>query len=132
MFANTRAFSSFAVDDIAKARSFYGETLGVGITELDQASGVMSLNLAGGQDVLIYHKPDFVPATYTVLNFAVDDIDQAVDELVERGITMERYEGFAPDAKGIVRGPAGPPIAWFKDPAGNIIAVLEEPPAAVG
>jgi predicted enzyme related to lactoylglutathione lyase len=125
MFANTRAFSGFAVDDLEKAREFYGETLGVKTSVLDEQNGLLSLHLAGDRDTFVYVKPDFTPATYTILNFEVDDIDQAVDELANRGVTFEKYDGFEQDEKGIARGP-GPDIAWFKDPAGNILAVLEQ------
>ena len=122
MFRDTEAFSGFAVDDIPRAREFYGETLGLDVSEGEM--GVLTLHLAGGRDTLIYPKPDFTPATYTILNFAVDDIDAAVDELAARGVTFERYEGFEQDEKGISRGGGGPEIAWFKDPAGNILSVL--------
>jgi predicted enzyme related to lactoylglutathione lyase len=124
MLANTRAFSSFAVDDVDKAQEFYGETLGVEVSK--EEMGVLSLNLAGDRPTMIYPKPDFTPATYTVLNFSVDDIEKAVDELAGRGVEFERYDGFDQDEKGIARGDEGPAIAWFKDPAGNILAVLEE------
>jgi len=123
MFANTKATNGFAVDDVEAAKRFYGETLGLGITELSEEFGVISIQLAGGRDTLVYRKPDFVPATYTVLNFEVDDIDAAVDELTSKGVEMERYEGFDQDEKGIARGP-GPSIAWFKDPAGSVLADL--------
>jgi predicted enzyme related to lactoylglutathione lyase len=126
MFANTKATNGFAVDDIETAKKFYGETLGLGFTVLSEEFGVASIRLAGGRDTLVYAKPDFVPATYTILNFEVDDIDTAVGELTSRGIEMERYEDFEQDEKGIARGP-GPSIAWFKDPAGNILAVLQQP-----
>jgi catechol 2,3-dioxygenase-like lactoylglutathione lyase family enzyme len=122
MFADTRAFSGFAVDDVAKARQFYGETLGIRTSE---QYGLMTLHLAGGRDTLVYPKPGHVPATYTILNFPVDDIGAAVDELAARGVRFERYEGLAQDDKGISRGD-GPDIAWFTDPAGNILAVLQE------
>ena len=125
MFANTKAFSGFAVDDLPKAREFYGETLGVRTTVLDEENGLMALHLAGDRDTFVYQKPDFTPATYTILNFSVDNIDEAVDELAARGVRFERYEGFEQDAKGIARG-VGPDIAWFKDPAGNVLAVLQE------
>jgi catechol 2,3-dioxygenase-like lactoylglutathione lyase family enzyme len=121
MFANTSAFSSFAVDDLDKAREFYADTLGVKVTEGEM--GFLILHLAGDRQTMIYPKPDFTPATYTILNFDVDDVDTAVDELGARGVRFERYEGFDQDAKGIARG-EGPDIAWFKDPAGNILAVL--------
>ncbi len=126
MFANTKATNGFAVDDLEKAREFYGETLGLGTTMLSEEFGVMSIQLAGGRDTLIYVKPDFEPATYTILNFEVDDVDSAVDELGSRGVGFERYEGFEQDEKGIARG-QGPDIAWFKDPAGNILAVMTQP-----
>jgi predicted enzyme related to lactoylglutathione lyase len=125
MFANTKAFSSFAVDDPQKAREFYGETLGLKTSVLDEENGLISLQIAGDRDTMIYQKPDFTPATYTVLNFPVDDVEQAVDGLAARGVSFERYEGFEQDEKGIARGP-GPAIAWFKDPAGNILAVLQQ------
>jgi catechol 2,3-dioxygenase-like lactoylglutathione lyase family enzyme len=126
MLANTKAFSGFAVDDLDKAREFYGDTLGLNVSVLDEGSGLLTLQLAGDRDTLVYQKPDFTPATYTILNFAVDDIDAAVDELSARGVSFERYDGFNQDEKGISRG-NGPSIAWFTDPAGNILAVLEEP-----
>ena len=124
MFANTKAYSGFAVDDLRKAQQFYGETLGVRTSVLDEGNRLMSLHLAGDRDTLVYEKPDFAPATYTILNFAVEDVEAAVDELSSRGVRFERYEGFEQDEKGISRGP-GPAIAWFKDPAGNILAVVE-------
>ncbi|HEY7874022.1 MAG TPA: VOC family protein [Actinomycetota bacterium] len=124
MFADTTVFSGFAVDDIDKAKQFYGETLGVNVEVLDAGTGLLTLHLAGGRDTFVYHKPDFEPATYTILNFQVDDVEKAVDELSARGVTFERYEGFAQDDKGIARG-QGPDIAWFKDPAGNILSVLK-------
>jgi predicted enzyme related to lactoylglutathione lyase len=126
MFANTKATNGFAVDDIETAKRFYGETLGLGVKVLSEEFGVTSIELAGGRETLVYAKPDFVPATYTILNFEVDDVDAAVDELVTKGIPIERYEGFEQDEKGIARGP-GPSIAWFKDPAGNILSVLQQP-----
>ena len=122
MFENTKAFSGFAVDDLEAAKKFYGETLGVKVSE---HYGLLSLHLAGGRDTLVYPKPDHTPASYTILNFQVDDIDAAVDELVSRGVELEKYEGMGQDAKGINRA-GGPYIAWFKDPAGNILAVLQE------
>jgi len=121
MFTNTPAFSGFAVDDLDAARAFYGETLGLNVS--DGPMGVLSLDLADGRSIMVYPKPDFTPATYTILNFPVDDVDAAVDELTSRGVEMERYEGFDQDEKGIARG-EGPDIAWFTDPAGNILSVL--------
>lgn len=126
MFANTKATNGFAVDDVEAAKRFYGETLGLGTTDLSEEFGVMSIQLAGGRDTLVYRKDDFTPATYTILNFEVGDVDAAVDELTAKGVTMERYDGFDQDEKGIARGP-GPSIAWFKDPAGNILSVLQQP-----
>jgi catechol 2,3-dioxygenase-like lactoylglutathione lyase family enzyme len=123
MFANTKAFSGFAVNDLAKARDFYERTLGLRVSE---ANGFLTLHLAGGRDTLVYPKPDFTPATYTILNFPVDDIDEAVDALVARGVRLARYDGFNQDDKGISREEGGPYIAWFTDPAGNILSVLEE------
>ena len=125
MFADTKAFNSFAVDDIDKAREFYGEMLGVKTEVYDEENGLLALHLAGGRDTLVYLKPDFTAATYIVLNFPVADVEKAVDELEARGVRFERYDGFEQDEKGIARGP-GPNIAWFKDPAGNILAVLED------
>ncbi len=122
MFANTKAFSGFAVDDLEKAREFYGDTLGIRTSE---QYGLLTLHLAGDRDTLVYPKPDHTPATYTILNFPVDDIDAAVDALVERGVRFERYEGADQDERGIFRG-EGPYIAWFKDPAGNVLSVLQE------
>ena len=125
MFATTNAFSGFAVNNVDKARKFYGETLGV---KASVEHGLMTLHLAGGRDTLVYPKPDHTPATYTILNFPVDDIDTAVDELAARGVQMEKYDGVQQDEKGIMRGLSsgeGPDIAWFRDPAGNILSVLQ-------
>ena len=123
MLRDSQAFSGFATDDLDAAQRFYGETLGLDVEVWDEGH-LLALHLAGGRDTLIYHKPDFVPATYTILNFPVDDIDAAVAGLSERGVTFERYEGFDQDEKGIMRD-NGPTIAWFKDPAGNILSVIE-------
>ena len=125
MFANTKAYSSFAVDDIERAREFYGETLGLRTSVLDEENGIMVLHLAGDRDTFVYRKPDFEPATYTILNFQVEDVEKAVDDLSARGVRFERYDGFEQDEKGIARD-IGPDIAWFKDPAGNILAVLRD------
>jgi catechol 2,3-dioxygenase-like lactoylglutathione lyase family enzyme len=122
MLANTNAFSGFAVDDIRKARQFYGETLGLRTSE---EYGLMWLHLADDRDTLVYQQPDATPASYTILNFQVDDIDVAVDELATRGVRVERYDGVEQDERGIFRDD-GPFIAWFKDPAGNVLSVLEE------
>ena len=129
MLAESRAFSGFGVTDTDAARNFYGETLGLRITILDEENGLFELDLAGDRNTLFYRKPDLVPANYTMLNFVVDDIDAAVDELGRRGVEFERYGDFPQDEKGILRGIAanrGPDIAWFKDPAGNILSVLQE------
>jgi len=124
MLESTKAYSGFAVDDLGKAKEFYGETLGLKVSR-EEPMGFLVLHLAGDRDTLVYPKSDFVPATYTILNFPVPDVDAAVDGLVERGVEMERYDGFDQDDKGIARGD-GPNIAWFKDPAGNVLAVLDE------
>jgi len=121
MFTDTKAFSGFAVDDVAKAREFYGDTLGIRTSE---ENGLLTLHLAGDRPTLVYPKPDHTPADYTILNFPVADIDAAVDELTERGVRFERYEGFGQDERGIMRD-QGPPIAWFRDPAGNVLALLQ-------
>jgi catechol 2,3-dioxygenase-like lactoylglutathione lyase family enzyme len=122
MFADTMAFSGFAVDDLNAAREFYGETLGLKTSE---EHGLMTLHLAGDRDTLVYPKADHEPATYTILNFPVDDIEQVVAQLTERGVSFERYDDFEQDDKGIARG-EGPYIAWFRDPAGNLLSVLQE------
>ena len=127
MFADSKAFSGFAVDDLGRAREFYGDTLGLSVSVLDEDNGLMVLHLAGDRDTFVYEKPDFVPATYTILNFPVPDVEQAVDELAARGVSLQRYEGFEQDERGIARGDGGLPIAWFTDPAGNVLAVLEQP-----
>jgi predicted enzyme related to lactoylglutathione lyase len=122
MLANTEAYSGFAAPDLGKAREFYGDTLGLSVSELDP-DNLLQLELAGGRNTLIYNKPDFEPATYTILNFVVDDVEAAVDQLTERGVEFERYDGFEQDEKGIDRSGPGGGIAWFKDPAGNILSV---------
>ena len=125
MLTHSHAFSGFSADDIAKAREFYADTLGLDVSE---ANGMLTLHLAGGGRVLIYPKDDHEPASFTVLNFPVADIDIAVDELAAAGVVFERYEGMPHDARGIMRPPSpeyGPPIAWFRDPAGNILSVLQ-------
>ena len=123
MFRNTKAFAGFSVDDIQKARDFYGSTLDIKISEEEE--GTLSLNFAGGSKALIYPKPDHSPATFTVLNFPVNDIEEAVNKLTEKGIRFEQYdEPIKTDEQGIFRG-GGPLIAWFKDPAGNLLSILE-------
>jgi catechol 2,3-dioxygenase-like lactoylglutathione lyase family enzyme len=123
MFRETKAFSGFAVPDIAAAKAFYGDTLGIDVTE---ENGMLTLHLAGGRDTLVYPKPDHVPATYTILNFPVDDVEATVDALTAKGVEFQKYEGedYSTDEKGIMRQ-SGPLIAWFTDPAGNILSVLE-------
>ena len=123
MFRNTKAFSGFSVNDIQKAKQFYGETLGL---EVSETHGLLNLHLAGGTTVLVYPKPNHIPATFTILNFPVADIEEAVDQLSRKGVRFERYDGdLKTDDKGIFRG-GGPLIAWFKDPAGNVLSVLEQ------
>jgi predicted enzyme related to lactoylglutathione lyase len=122
VFEQVRAFASFAAPDVEAVRPFYAETLGLR-TSIDQF-GVLILAIEDSPEVMIYPKPDHAPAAFTVLNFPVEDIEQAVDALAERGVEFERYEGFDHDERGIVRG-AGPTIAWFRDPAGNILSVVE-------
>jgi catechol 2,3-dioxygenase-like lactoylglutathione lyase family enzyme len=121
MFDTTKAFSGFSVDDIAAAEAFYRDTLGL---EVSEDHGMLTLQLAPGKAVLVYPKPSHIPATFTILNFPVDDIDAAVDELTQKGVRFERYDGMGQDEKGIHRD-AGPPIAWFTDPAGNVLSVLQ-------
>jgi catechol 2,3-dioxygenase-like lactoylglutathione lyase family enzyme len=127
MFKTIAAFSGFSVNDLAQTKAFYSKTLGLRVD--DEGIGVR-LHLPGGGTVFAYPKPDHQPASFTILNLAVDNIDEAVDELKNRGVKFEHYEnGLATDEKGILRGrkqKMGPDIAWFKDPAGNILSVLEE------
>jgi|SRR5215211_4510718 len=124
MFKDTKAFSGFSVDDIPKAKQFYGETLGLDVSE---EHGLLTLKIAGDRPTLAYPKENHEPATFTILNFPVDDIEAAVDALAERGIEFERYEGteVETDEKGIFRG-GGPLIAWFRDPAGNVLSVIQD------
>jgi predicted enzyme related to lactoylglutathione lyase len=122
MLKNSKAFSGFSVDDTEAAKAFYGEVLGLEVTE---ANGLLMLHLTGGAEVVIYPKDTHEPATFTILNFPVADIEGAVDELVKRGVRLERYDGMDQDERGIHRAD-GPLIAWFTDPAGNILSVLEE------
>jgi catechol 2,3-dioxygenase-like lactoylglutathione lyase family enzyme len=121
MFTDTKAFSGFAVDDVEKARAFYADTLGLKVSE---DNGLLTLEIAGDRPTIVYPRPNHTPAEYTILNFPVDDIEQTVDELASRGVEFERYEGFDQDERGIMRG-GGPLIAWFKDPAGNVLSVIK-------
>ncbi len=124
MFENTKAFSGFSVDDIPRAQQFYGETLGLKVSE---ENGMLTLNLAGDRPTLVYPKDDHEPASFTILNFQVEDVEATVEALSERGVSLERYEGteLETDEKGVFRG-GGPLIAWFKDPAGNVLSVIEQ------
>jgi catechol 2,3-dioxygenase-like lactoylglutathione lyase family enzyme len=122
VFANTKAYSGIAVNDMQKARGFYRETLGLRTSE---QYGLLWLHLAGDRDTLVYEQPSVTPASYTILNFEVDDIDTAVDQLSARGVRFERYDGMNQDGKGVFRD-EGPYIAWFKDPSGNVLSVLQE------
>jgi predicted enzyme related to lactoylglutathione lyase len=127
MFKNTKAFSGFSVNDMQKAKEFYNGTLGIEVSENDM--GIMTLKIAGGTDIVVYPKPNHEPATFTILNFAIADIDKTVDELTKAGVKFEQYDfgEIKTDEKGIMRGNGyGPDIAWFKDPAGNILSVLKE------
>jgi predicted enzyme related to lactoylglutathione lyase len=122
---NSEAFSGFSVDDISAAKAFYGDTLGLEVDQ-DKNMGILTLELNGGNNVFLYPKDDHEPATYTCLNFPVDDVEEAVDALSGQGIEFEQYEDLKTDEKGISRMEGGPTIAWFKDPAGNILSVLEK------
>jgi catechol 2,3-dioxygenase-like lactoylglutathione lyase family enzyme len=122
MLADSRAFSGFAVPDVEQARRFYGEVLGLVVEE---ENGLLRLRIAGDRDIVVYPKPDHTPAAYTILNFPVDDLEATVEALAQRGVVFERYQGFDQDERGILRG-QGPPIAWFKDPAGNILSVIQD------
>ena len=126
MFTSTKAFSGFSVDDVPRAKQFYGETLGLRVSE-EGEHGLLVLHIEGDRPTLVYPKPEHTPASFTILNFPVDDIEKAVDELAARGVRFERYAGTGMDTdeKGIARG-EGPDIAWFKDPAENILSVLQE------
>ncbi len=126
MFRDANVFSSYSVDDVDAAQAFYGDTLGLDVEKTTM--GFLEVKLADGHHVNVYTKPNHQPATFTVLNFIVPDVESAVDELVAKGITMERYDDIPQikqDRRGIARDDYGPAIAWFKDPAGNILAVLE-------
>ena len=122
MFKDSKAFSGFSVDDVERAKAFYGETLGL---EVSQNDAGLTLEICGERPILVYPKGEgHEPASFTILNFPVEDVEEAVDALVERGVEFERYEGFDQDDKGIMRG-NGPDIAWFKDPAGNVLSVIK-------
>lgn len=126
MLGQNKVTSGFAVNDLNAAKEFYEGTLGLSVEVLDEEFGVTRLQPADGGAILMYLSADMTPASYTMLNFEVDDIDAAVDDLVSRGVSLERYDGFEQDEKGIMRGP-GPQIAWFKDPSGNVLSVLQQP-----
>ena len=124
MFKNTKAFSSFSVDDLQKAKAFYSEKLGLKVSVMEEG---LQLDIAGGNGVFIYPKPNHTPASFTIMNFPVSDVDEAVDKLKSSGVRFEQYDlpDLKTDEKGIARGDNGPTIAWFKDPAGNILSVME-------
>jgi predicted enzyme related to lactoylglutathione lyase len=122
MFGKTKAFSGFSVNDLTAAKAFYGETLGLDVSE---SNGLLTLHISGGTDILVYPKPDHTPATFTILNFPVADIEKAVDDLTARGVRFQRYDQLPTDERGIFRG-GGPLIAWFTDPAGNVLSVLQD------
>jgi catechol 2,3-dioxygenase-like lactoylglutathione lyase family enzyme len=129
MLENAKTFHGLAVDDLQKARDFYGDTLGLTVTVVDEQNGLLSLERPDGGTTLLYLSPDLQVGNYTVLNFSVDDIDATVDALSERGVRFERYDGAPQDDKGVMRGRSagrGPDIAWFKDPAGHTLSVLQE------
>ena len=124
MFKHTKAFSGFSVDNLQKAKTFYSEVLGLKVA--DNPMGLLELHIEGGNNIIVYPKPNHEPATFTILNFSVDNIEKAVDELISEGVKFQQYEGqIKTDEKGICRNPHGPKIAWFKDPAGNILSVIE-------
>lgn len=123
MFKNTKAFSGFSVNDLQKAKQFYGEVLG--LTIKDNPMGLFEMEIEGGNNIVVYPKPNHTPATFTILNFPVENVEQAVDQLISSGVTFEQYSGdIQTDEKGICRNPNSPAIAWFKDPAGNILSVI--------
>jgi predicted enzyme related to lactoylglutathione lyase len=125
MFKHTKAFSGFSVNDLQKAKEFYANVLGLQVT--DSPMGIIELHVEGCNNIVVYPKPDHTPATFTILNFPVKNIDEAVDALIKKGVSFEQYEGqIKTDEKGICRSSGGPTIAWFKDPAGNILSVIEE------
>jgi catechol 2,3-dioxygenase-like lactoylglutathione lyase family enzyme len=124
MLADSPAFSGFSVNDLESARRFYTDTLGLRVADVPEMGGLLRLHLGSGADVLVYAKDDHTPASFTVLNFPVPDVEQAVDQLGARGVTFERYENPPTDEKGIMRA-GGPLIAWFTDPAGNVFSVMQ-------
>ena len=125
MFKHSNAFSGFSVDDLQKAKEFYSETLG--LTVVDNPMGLIELQIDDATRIIVYPKPNHIPATFTILNFPVDNIDETVDKLTSLGVRFEQYDGnIRTDEKGICRSDRGPNIAWFKDPAGNILSVIEE------
>lgn len=125
MFKHSKAFSGFSVDDLQKAKEFYSEILG--LTVVDHPMGLIELHINDATRIIVYPKPDHIPATFTILNFPVDNIDETVDRLTSLGVRFEQYDGpIQTDEKGICRSDQGPTIAWFKDPAGNILSVIEE------
>jgi catechol 2,3-dioxygenase-like lactoylglutathione lyase family enzyme len=125
MLKDSKAFSGFAVDDLDAARRFYGETLEQQVEVLDEDNGLLTMHLPAGQPTLIYRSPGFTPASYTMLNFPVDDVDAAVEWLSGRGVKFEFYDGMPQEPNGVMKA-GGPDIAWFKDPAGNVLSVLKE------
>jgi predicted enzyme related to lactoylglutathione lyase len=125
VLTDSPAFSGFSVDDLDRARTFYEETLGLRVADVPEMGGLLRLHLGSGAEVLVYAKPNHVPATFTVLNFPVPDIEKAVDELAERGVRFEHYDQPPTDEKGIMRA-GGPLIAWFTDPAGNVFSVMQQ------
>jgi catechol 2,3-dioxygenase-like lactoylglutathione lyase family enzyme len=125
MLADSPAFSGFSVNDLESARRFYTDTLGLRVADVPEMGGLLRLHLGSGADVLVYAKDDHTPASFTVLNFPVPDVEQAVDQLAARGVTFEHYENPPTDEKGTMRG-GGPLIAWFTDPAGNVFSVLQQ------
>jgi catechol 2,3-dioxygenase-like lactoylglutathione lyase family enzyme len=125
MLESSEAYSGFAVDDLEKAKAFYVGVLGLEVSEQDPGNDVLELKVGGNRRLVMYLSPDLTPASYTILNFPVDNIEQVVDELSARGVRIERYSDFPQDDKGIVRGPTLPTVAWFKDPAGNVLSVIQ-------
>ena len=128
MFKNTKAFSSFSVNDFQKAKEFYSKILGLEVNEVKEMQGLLNVKISGSNDLMIYSKPNHEPATFTVLNFPVEDIEKTVDNLSKKGVKFERYDDpqIKTNEKGIAGGDEFPRIAWFKDPAGNILSVIEE------